>query len=64
MQDTRSIGELIAAQKEGYALEQRFYTDPDIYALELERIISKNWILAGHQSELPDPGDFKVIDIA
>ena len=59
-----SIDELIARQKPGYALEQRFYTDPDIYALELERIIGRNWILAGHVSELPEPGDFKVLDVA
>lgn len=63
-EDSRTIDELIADQKPGYALEQRFYTDPEIYALEIERIISRNWILAGHQSELPDPGDFKVLKVA
>ncbi len=63
-EDKRSIAELIADQKPGYALDQPFYTDPDIYALELERIIYRNWILAGHQSQLPNPGDFKVLDVA
>jgi len=62
--DTRSIDELISSQRPGYALEQRFYTDSDIYDLEIERIISRNWILAGHQSELPEPGDFKVLNVA
>ena len=62
--DTRSIPELIAGQKPGYALERRFYTDPAIYELELEKIICKNWILAGHESELPNPGDFKVLKVA
>jgi Rieske 2Fe-2S family protein len=59
-----SIDELIASQKPGYSLDQRFYTDPDIYKLEVERIINRNWILAGHQSELPEPGDFKVLNVA
>ncbi|MGB5336170.1 MAG: aromatic ring-hydroxylating dioxygenase subunit alpha [Woeseiaceae bacterium] len=63
-EDTSSIAELIAAQKPGYSLDQRFYTDPDIYALELERIIYRNWILAGHVSQLPNPGDFKVLNVA
>lgn len=63
-EDPRTIDELIAGQKPGYALEQRFYTDPEIYALEIERIISRNWILAGHQSELPESGDFKVLNVA
>ncbi len=63
-EDARTIDELIAGQKPGYALEQRFYTDPEIYDLEIERVVSRNWILAGHQSELPEPGDFKVLNVA
>lgn len=63
-EDTRSIEELIASQKPGYALQQRFYTDPDIYELEMDKIITANWILAGHQSQLPELGDFKVFNVA
>jgi len=63
-EDKRSIAELIADQKPGYSLDQRFYTDPDIYELEIERIINRNWILAGHASQLPEPGDFKVLNVA
>ncbi len=62
--DKRSIAELIADQKPGYSLDQRFYTDPDLYELEIERIINRNWILAGHISQLPEPGDFKVLNVA
>jgi phenylpropionate dioxygenase-like ring-hydroxylating dioxygenase large terminal subunit len=62
--DTRPIRELIACQKPGWSLEQRFYTDSDIYQLELDQIVMRNWIFAGHQSELSDPGDFKVINVA
>ncbi len=62
--DTRSVSELIADQQQGWALEQRFYTDPEIYRLELDRIITRNWIFAGHQSELANEGDFKVLNIA
>jgi Rieske 2Fe-2S family protein len=62
--DTPSIAALIAAQKPGYALDQRFYTDPAIYELELEKVIARNWILAGHVSELAEVGDFKVLKVA
>lgn len=63
-QRTDPISDLVAQQKPGWSLDQRFYTDPDIYELELERIVSRNWILAGHQSELPEVGDFKVFKVA
>ena len=62
--DSPSTAELIDSQEPGRALAQRFYTDPTIYALELERIITRNWILAGHESQLPKPGDFKVLNVA
>ncbi|MEQ8206141.1 MAG: aromatic ring-hydroxylating dioxygenase subunit alpha, partial [Woeseia sp.] len=64
MQNKSSIAELIDSHEQGRSLDQRFYTDPDIYSLELERIITRNWILAGHQSELPEVGDYKVVKAA
>ena len=61
--DDRSIEDLIAGHKPGHSLEQRFYTDPAIYDLEIEKIVNRNWILAGHTSQLPEPGDFKVLNV-
>ena len=63
-EDHRSIAELIADQQPGYTLDQRFYTDPAVYALELDRIIYRHWIFAGHVSQLPEPGDFRVLNVA
>ncbi len=64
MHDTRSISELIAKQEPGKPLEQQFYTDPAIYQLELERILTRNWFLAGHISQVPEEGDFFVTNWA
>ncbi len=58
MQDSRTIAELIADYEPGMPLERRFYTDPEIYALEVDRILNRNWLLAGHASQIPQPGDF------
>ncbi len=64
MDDSRSIRQLIESRKAGWALESRFYTDPEIYQIELDQIIMQNWIFAGHQSDLPAAGDFKVVKVA
>jgi len=61
--DARSIDELIANHKPGHSLDQRFYTDPDIYQRELEKLVYPNWILAGHISQWPEPGDFRVLNV-
>jgi phenylpropionate dioxygenase-like ring-hydroxylating dioxygenase large terminal subunit len=34
------------------------YTDPAIYAAELERIWYRTWVYVGHVSELPAPNDY------
>ena len=62
--DTRSVEELIAERRPGYSLEQRFYTHPEVYKLELEKIIYRNWILVAHATEFPEPGDFRVLHVA
>ncbi len=34
------------------------YTDPRIFAEELERIFHAGWVFVGHDSEVPRPGDY------
>ena len=34
------------------------YTDPRIFADEMERIFHRGWVFVGHESEIPAPGDF------
>ncbi|WP_406435312.1 aromatic ring-hydroxylating dioxygenase subunit alpha [Streptomyces sp. NBC_00631] len=34
------------------------YTDPEIFAEELERIWYRTWVYVGHESEVPQPGDY------
>lgn len=35
------------------------YSDPEIFEREMERIFRRVWVWVAHESEIPDPGDFK-----
>jgi benzoate/toluate 1,2-dioxygenase subunit alpha len=40
-------------------VHRRVYTDPDVFDAEMARIYGRTWVFAGHESEVPNPGDFK-----
>jgi phenylpropionate dioxygenase-like ring-hydroxylating dioxygenase large terminal subunit len=40
------------------AVHGSLYTDPDVYARELERIWYSTWVYVGHESEVPEPNDY------
>lgn len=40
------------------------YTDDRFYELERDHLWSRAWLFAVHGSELPEPGDYRLIDIA
>ncbi|MDC0033065.1 Rieske 2Fe-2S domain-containing protein [Alphaproteobacteria bacterium] len=35
-----------------------FYTNPDVFELEMERIFGRAWLIVGHDSQVPNPGDY------
>ena len=39
------------------------YTDPAFQELEAEHLFKRVWLYAGHESELPAPGSYKLCDI-
>lgn len=39
------------------------YVDPDVFAAEMERIFMRTWVYVGHDSEVPNAGDYKTTAI-
>ncbi|WP_459616837.1 aromatic ring-hydroxylating dioxygenase subunit alpha [Bordetella sp. 2513F-2] len=50
--------EELAAMVRGDSVHKRLYTDPEIFALEMERIYGRAWIYVGHESQVPATGDY------
>jgi phenylpropionate dioxygenase-like ring-hydroxylating dioxygenase large terminal subunit len=38
------------------------YCDPEFFALEMRHVFGKTWLYAGHDSELPGPGSFRLFE--
>ena len=54
---------LIRSQKPNHTLDQKFYTDDDIFELDLKNIFSKQWVFVGHISRIPNHGDYFLFNI-
>jgi phenylpropionate dioxygenase-like ring-hydroxylating dioxygenase large terminal subunit len=44
-------------------VQMRTLSDPELYELEMERIFGRIWVFLGHESEVPNSGDFIVRDM-
>ena len=45
-------------------LHRHFYFSEEIFQREKERIFFREWFCAGREEELPEPGDYLVVDVA
>ena len=59
--DTGSFDEFAG---QSFTLPSRWYYDSGIFALEHERIFYRNWIYQCHVTDLPNPGDYHVGQVA
>jgi len=51
---TEQIANLVLPTK----VHRNVYTDPEIFDLEMERIWAKTWIYIGHESQVPESGNY------
>ncbi|HVF72957.1 MAG TPA: aromatic ring-hydroxylating dioxygenase subunit alpha [Chthoniobacterales bacterium] len=48
----------------GKTLPQRYFVSEEIFDEETRKIFARHWVVAGHQSELAQPGDFFLAEVA
>jgi len=46
-----------------HAAHSRYYTDPEIHELEIERVFEREWNYFCHASEIANPGDYLTGDV-
>ncbi len=54
---------LLTGRDPNFSLEQKFYTDPDFYKLDMETIFYRDWLFVGHDCELPKSGSYMTVQI-
>jgi Rieske 2Fe-2S family protein len=47
----------------GAGLSREFYTDAEIFALDLQQIFYADWLFAAHSAELPEAGSYLTLQI-
>src|SRR5215217_5722555 len=51
-------------QRGAKTLPQRYFISPEVFSGEWQKIFANNWVLVGHQSQLAEPGDYFLAEVA
>src|SRR5262245_21050566 len=57
------VSALLKTRQPGFSLPQAFYTDEELFQLELEQVFHRRWLFAGYTCQLPLPGDYFTFEI-
>jgi phenylpropionate dioxygenase-like ring-hydroxylating dioxygenase large terminal subunit len=57
------IASLVSRTKIGYSLEREFYCDDAVFAADMQQVVSRKWLVAGHVDRLRNKGDYFLFKI-
>ncbi|MBV9568177.1 MAG: aromatic ring-hydroxylating dioxygenase subunit alpha [Hyphomicrobiales bacterium] len=58
------IADIVRRQPKAHSLHQVLYDSADAFQHDMERIFLRHWLLAGHESSAPNPGDWFLHEMA
>jgi phenylpropionate dioxygenase-like ring-hydroxylating dioxygenase large terminal subunit len=58
MATSSAIASLAAHAKSGYSLERQFYCDDTVFAADMDQVVGRKWIVAGHVDRVRRKGDY------
>ena len=59
-----NIAAVMAEWRSGRSLPQGFYGDPDLFRRDVDRVLTRHWLCAGHESQAASSGDYFLFDLA
>ena len=63
MGESGIIERLAASTKMGYSLDRRFYCDDEVFAADMQRVVGRKWLVAGHVDRVRNRGDYFLFKI-
>jgi len=63
-QDLEWLRSLVDRRHPQFSLEAAFYNDPRVFERDVEQVFLRNWLLVGHASRIPRPGDYFLFSLA
>lgn len=63
MPDYRTNAEALRDLVRDGEVHRDVYTDPGVFALEMERLFANTWVYVGHASQVPEVGDYATTTI-
>jgi phenylpropionate dioxygenase-like ring-hydroxylating dioxygenase large terminal subunit len=63
MGESGIIERLAANTKLGYSLDRRFYCDDEVFAADMQRVVGRKWLVAGHVDRVRNRGDYFLFKI-
>lgn len=62
MRTSPQLQQLVREHRRGGSLAQPFYVNQELFELEVERFLDAHWIMVGHVSQIPEHGDYFVVE--
>jgi phenylpropionate dioxygenase-like ring-hydroxylating dioxygenase large terminal subunit len=63
MTDLGLISRLAANTRSGYSLDRQFYCDDAVFAADMQQVIGRKWLVAGHVDRVRNKGDYFLFKI-
>ncbi|HXG35743.1 MAG TPA: aromatic ring-hydroxylating dioxygenase subunit alpha, partial [Dehalococcoidia bacterium] len=54
------VSSLVRDEPEKFLVHGSAYTDQAVFEAEMDRIFHRGWAYVGHESEVPDSGDYRL----